>query len=135
MVVPGIDGGMTGAAIGSTGTAAGSRAGWLAPNSFVLPNLYNLDMRVTKEFSIKDRYHIEVRAEAFNVLNSASRPGLFQTPAFNYVKPWRFTRRRGSVPGRCNHMHGSARNLSTAVADQREPAGSAADTGGIRFDF
>ena len=39
-------------------------------NSLVLPNLYNVDLRLTKVTTFKERYSIEFRAEAFNVFNS-----------------------------------------------------------------
>ncbi len=134
ITVSGIDGGMTGAAIGSTGTAAGSRAGWLAPDSFVLPNLYNVDMRLTKEFSIKDRYHIEVRAEAFNVLNSTLVQAV-QTAAFNYVKPG------AALTGGAVCPAGAITCMSPRATFQQPSLtsgnllGARQMQGGIRFDF
>ncbi len=66
----GLDGGMSGADIQTTGNPLGGRATWLGRNSFTLPNLYNVDLRVTKVWSIHERYSIEFRAEAFNLFNS-----------------------------------------------------------------
>ncbi len=65
-----LDGGLSGVSITSPGANNSSRLTWLPNGSFVMPNLYNVDMRLEKQFSIKERYHIAIRGEAFNVFNS-----------------------------------------------------------------
>lgn len=66
----GVDGGMSGADIQTTSQNFGGKAANFGRNSLVLPNLYNVDLRVTKETTFKERYSIEFRAEAFNLFNS-----------------------------------------------------------------
>ena len=120
---------MTGGGIGSTGTAAGSRAGWLAPGSFVLPNLYDVDMRLSKEFAIKERYHIEARLEAFNLFNSTLVQGV-QTSAFNYVTPG-----SGGCPaGAITCMSPRATFQQTSLTSGNL-LGARQMQAGIRFDF
>jgi len=66
----GLDGSMGGAGINSPGQNIAGRIAWVAPGSFVLPSLYNVDLRLTKQFTIKERSHVELRFEAFNLFNS-----------------------------------------------------------------
>ncbi len=82
----GLGGGMTGAGIGSTGTPAGSRISWLPNGAFVLPNLYDVDLRLIKQVSFKERYHFELRLEAFNLFNSTLVQAV-NTNAYSYTKP------------------------------------------------
>jgi hypothetical protein len=82
----GLEGGMTGALIQTTTDAIGGRVAWLPRSSFVLPSLYNVDLRLAKQFSIKERYNIEVRLEAFNLLNSTLVQGV-STNAYTYTQP------------------------------------------------
>ena len=65
-----IDGSMGGAGISSPGSAAAGRFAGAPRGSYVLPSLYDLDLRLSKQWSVKERYHIELRGEAFNALNS-----------------------------------------------------------------
>src|SRR5207302_3930538 len=48
----------------------GGRVSWLPRNSFYLPSYHDLDMRLSKDFTVRERYHFEIRWEAFNVFNS-----------------------------------------------------------------
>jgi len=80
------DGGMSGADIQTTGNVFGGRIAWMPRNSFSLPNLYNVDLRLTKETTIKERYAIELRFEAFNLFNSTLVLAE-STNAYNYSAP------------------------------------------------
>ena len=82
----GLGGGMTGAGIGSTGTPAGSRISWEPNGFYVLPNLYDVDLRLIKQVSFKERYHFELRLEAFNLFNSTLVQAV-STNAYSYTKP------------------------------------------------
>ena len=81
----GVDGGMTGV-VGSTGNPGSGRIGFVQRNFYELPNLFNDDIRLTKQFSIKERYHIEIRGEAFNVANSTLVLAVTPT-AYGYAAP------------------------------------------------
>jgi hypothetical protein len=58
---------VSGAAL--NGSNGDNRFTQLPRNSFRLPNIYNLDVRVSKRFRFTERYNLEFLAEAFNVLN------------------------------------------------------------------
>ncbi len=81
-----LDGNMGGDGITSPGSPDVGRVGWLAPGGFVLPNLYNVDLRLEKQFSFKERYHVSFRAEAFNLFNSSLIQAVNNT-AFDYAVP------------------------------------------------
>jgi hypothetical protein len=72
------DGGISGAEqfnnsanTSATNNASARVPDWIATrNSFKGPGIHNLDARVSREFPVvHDRYHVEVAAEAFNVVN------------------------------------------------------------------
>jgi len=81
-----LDGSMGGAGITSPGANLAGRIAWLAPGSFKLPSLYDVDLRLSKQFAITERYNIELRAEAFNVFNSTLVQQVSQN-AYRYVSP------------------------------------------------
>ena len=70
VTLTGLDGGLSGSDIQTTGNNFGGRAPNFGRNAFELPNLYNVDLRLTKETTIRERYNIEFRLEAFNTFNS-----------------------------------------------------------------
>ena len=41
-------------------------------NSFVTPGIWNLDLAVHKNFTLSERFTLQLRAEAFNVLNHSN---------------------------------------------------------------
>ena len=84
--VAGVDGGMTGAALNFNSVPAGGRLAWLARDSFTLPNYYNVDLRLMRQFTIRERYAFQFRAEAFNLFNSTIIQSVNQT-AYNYAAP------------------------------------------------
>ena len=53
---------------------------------YKLPSLYDVDLRLSKQFAITDRYNIELRGEAFNVFNSTLVQQVSQS-AYKYVSP------------------------------------------------
>jgi hypothetical protein len=81
-----LDGGMGGAGVDSPGNPSTQRVGWLAPGSFILPNLYNVDVRLTKEFAIKERFRIQIRGEAFNLFNTTLIQAVSNS-AYSYATP------------------------------------------------
>jgi hypothetical protein len=44
--------------------------GLLARNTLVAPGLFNIDTTLSKKFKIRERYGVEIRAEAFNLTNT-----------------------------------------------------------------
>jgi hypothetical protein len=48
-------------------------------NAFRLPNIYNLDLRVSKRFKFTERYNLELLAEGFNVFNRTQVFGMSGT--------------------------------------------------------
>jgi len=81
-----LDGAMGGAGVNSPGANFAGRAAWIAPGSFVLPNLYNVDMRLEKVFNLTERFHLSLRGEAFNVFNSTLTQQVNQV-AYDYATP------------------------------------------------
>lgn len=51
------------------GSSGAVRLPNLNRNSFIYPSTWNLDMRVSKSFSVRERYKLEFLAEAFNLAN------------------------------------------------------------------
>lgn len=66
----GINGGETGAVIGTNASAIGGRVSFLPRNSFNLPGFTNIDFRIARAFTFRERYSFEIRGEAFNLFNS-----------------------------------------------------------------
>ncbi len=81
-----LDGSMGGAGITSPGANLAGRIAWVAPGGFKLPSLYDVDLRLSKQFAITERYNIELRGEAFNVFNSTLVQQVSQS-AYKYVSP------------------------------------------------
>jgi len=61
------DGNVTGGTL--NGTFGDNRLPILQRNAFRLPNVQNLDVRLSKRFRFTERYNLEFLAEGFNVLN------------------------------------------------------------------
>jgi len=60
---------------GVNGSGGAARFDLVGRNSFRLPKIVNLDMRVSRRFTIKENMHVEVLAEAFNVFNRTEVTG------------------------------------------------------------
>ena len=118
---------MTGAGIGSTGTPAGSRISWLPNGAFVLPNLYDVDLRLIKQVSFKERYHFELRLEAFNLFNS-TLVQLVNTNAYSYTKPGAAIG-TGTCPGNARYVHEPIEHLPTGISDEWQSAWRATASG------
>jgi outer membrane receptor protein involved in Fe transport len=61
------DGGVSGTSLNNTN--GDNRFPLNSRNAFRLPNLQNLDLRLSKRFNFTERYRLEFLAEAFNVVN------------------------------------------------------------------
>jgi hypothetical protein len=83
--VPG-DGGMTGAEVSTFASATGGRVSWLARNFFNLPNFTNVDFRLGRSFSFREKYRLNFVVDAFNLFNSTIVSAV-NTSAFSYFGP------------------------------------------------
>jgi hypothetical protein len=87
-VAAGEDGSATGGADNTNNgpTSAYGRAPFLPRNGFPGPGVHNLDMRISRDFPLFEKYRFQILAEAFNVVNH--RNGLaVATTAYSFVAP------------------------------------------------
>jgi hypothetical protein len=80
----GVDSGLTGGALTYTGGTTGDRPTWLGRNVYNGHPLYNIDLRVSREFSYKEKVHLMIQAEAFNLFNHTNIFNENTTP-YTYV--------------------------------------------------
>jgi hypothetical protein len=78
-----LDGGVTGGEASNASPTAG-RAGWITRNAYNLPNFYNTDFRIAREFAIRERLRLSLLGEAFNLFNHTNVSSVNST-AFNYA--------------------------------------------------
>ena len=52
--------------------SASYQFGALGRNTLVGPGLFNIDSTLSKHFRVTERYAVEIRAEAFNLVNKAN---------------------------------------------------------------
>jgi hypothetical protein len=81
----GVDGGVTGGLVSNAASATGGRIPQVGRNTFAGPSLYNVDLRLARAFTFRERYQLQLRGEAFNLFNHTNIASL-NTTAFNYVK-------------------------------------------------
>jgi hypothetical protein len=79
----GVDYGVTGGEVTNTGGSTGGRPPQLGRNVFIGPGLTNVDFRIMRQFTMRERYHLQVLGEAFNLLNHSNFSSVNGT-AFNY---------------------------------------------------
>ena len=97
---------------GQSQTVSGGRASWLARNPFNLPNFTNIDFRVARAISFKERYRLDFSVDAFNLFNSTIVSAV-NTTAFTYSGPG-----TGACAGHTNGClipSGSFRSISTTA--------------------
>lgn len=80
----GADSGLTGGTITNTGGTTGGRPLFEGRNVYFGHPLYNVDLRVAREFRIRERLRLQMLAEAFNVFNHTNISSV-NTTAFNYL--------------------------------------------------
>jgi hypothetical protein len=65
-----VDGGLTGGMVNNSGTAPSTYEDPSVPrNHYKGPGYWDIDARVSREFTIKERYKLSLVGEAFNILN------------------------------------------------------------------
>jgi len=77
------DGGMTGAEVSTFASATGGRVSWLPRNSYNLPNFSNVDFRLGRGFTFREKYQLNLVVDAFNLFNSTI-VGSVNTTAYTY---------------------------------------------------
>ena len=80
------DGGMTGAEVSTFAGPTGGRASWLGRNSFNLPNYTDVDFRLGRGVSFRERYRLNFTVDAFNLFNSTIVNAV-NTTAYTYSGP------------------------------------------------
>jgi outer membrane receptor protein involved in Fe transport len=80
------DGGMTGAEVSTFAGPTGGRVSWLARNFYNLPNFSNVDFRMGRSFSFKEKYRLNFTVDAFNLFNSTIVSSV-NTTAYTYAAP------------------------------------------------
>jgi outer membrane receptor protein involved in Fe transport len=83
--IPG-DGGLTGAEVSTFAGPTGGRVSWLARNFYNLPNFANVDFRLGRGITFKEKFRLDFLADAFNLFNSTI-VGSVNTTAYTYSGP------------------------------------------------
>ena len=79
----GADYGVTGGEVTNTGGSTGGRPPQFGRNVFIGPGLTNVDFRIMRQFTLKERFHLQVPGEAFNLFNDSNFSSVNGTE-FNY---------------------------------------------------
>lgn len=64
-----VSGSVTGGVTGINGSGGSTRFPFVARNFFRQPNIWNVDMRISRRFSITERVKVEFLADFFNIFN------------------------------------------------------------------
>jgi hypothetical protein len=80
----GVDGGLTGGVVSNSGGPTGGRAPWFDRNSITGPGYKNVDFRIGRQFTYRERYKLQLIGEAFNLFNHTNIASV-NTTAFNYA--------------------------------------------------
>lgn len=80
----GVDYGVTGGEVTNTGGSTGGRPPQVGRNVYLGRNLRNVDFRIMREFTARERFRLQLIGEAFNVLNHTNITSVNGT-AFNYT--------------------------------------------------
>ena len=80
----GADSGLTGGTTTNTGGTTGGRPLFEGRNVYFGHPLYNVDLRVMRQFTYREKYHLQLMAEAFNLFNHTNISSV-NTTAFVYL--------------------------------------------------
>jgi hypothetical protein len=78
-----VDFGVTGGEVTGTGGSTGGRPPQVGRNIFFQRALRNVDLRVMREFVVREKFHFQFIGEAFNLFNHTNVSSVNGT-AFNY---------------------------------------------------
>jgi len=97
-----LDGGVSGGV--SYAGATQGRAGWLERNAFNLPNFYNIDFRLARQFSFHERMKLALMGEAFNLFNHTNVSSVNST-SFYYLAAGKTTTYNGQTISCVGHTN------------------------------
>jgi hypothetical protein len=80
----GADSGLTGGTTTNTGGTTGGRPLFEGRNVYFGHPLYNVDLRIMRQFAIREKLHLQVQGEAFNLFNHTNISAVNLT-AFTYA--------------------------------------------------
>jgi hypothetical protein len=80
------DGGLTGAEVSTFASPVGGRVSWLPRNPYNLPSLTDIDFRLGRGITFKEKYKFDFSVDAFNLFNSTLVTAV-NTSAYSYSKP------------------------------------------------
>jgi hypothetical protein len=72
----GADSGVTGGLVTNSGGLIGGRAPFLPRNNYRLPDIYNTDFRIAREFRLFEKVRLSLVGEAFNLFNHTIITGI-----------------------------------------------------------
>jgi hypothetical protein len=125
----GVDGGLTGAEVSTFASATGGRVSWIARNPLSLPNYTDVDFRLGRSVSLKERYRLNFMVDAFNLFNSTIVGGE-NTTAFNYLSSG-----SGACAGHTNGCLTPSPTFRTWTTTTGSLYGARQVQVGLRFDF
>jgi len=79
----GVDYGVTGGEVTNTGGSTGGRPPQYGRNVILGHGLTDVDFRITRDFAVREKFHLQFLAEAFNIFNHTNITAVNGT-AFNY---------------------------------------------------
>jgi hypothetical protein len=79
----GVDYGLTGGEVTNTGGSTGGRPSQFGRNVYLGPGLFDVDFRISRDFVIAEKFHLQFLGEAFNIFNHTNVTGV-QNIAYNY---------------------------------------------------
>jgi Carboxypeptidase regulatory-like domain/TonB dependent receptor len=80
----GVDYGVTGGEVTNTGGSTGGRPPMYGRNVILGHGLTDVDFRITRDFALTEKYHLQFLGEAFNIFNHTNITAVNGT-AFNYA--------------------------------------------------
>jgi outer membrane receptor protein involved in Fe transport len=82
----GADSGLTGGTTTNTGGTTGGRPAFEGRNVYFGHPLYNIDLRAMRQFTYREKYRLQIIAEAFNLFNHTNISSV-NTTAFTFLNP------------------------------------------------
>ena len=80
----GVDYGVTGGEVTNTGGSTGGRPPQVGRNVYIGPGVVDFDVRIARDFALREKLHLQILGEAFNLFNHTNITSVNGT-AFNYT--------------------------------------------------
>jgi hypothetical protein len=97
-----IDGGLTGGEVSTFAGPTGGRVSWLARNPYFLPRYTDVDFRLGRSITFREKYNFTFSVDAFNLFNKTIVAAVNQT-AYTYSAP---SGAGGAACPSATHTHG-----------------------------